>query len=452
VRRRRRSLIARSGELPIGLRELGRLPDELVREVAVAGARLGLAPSRGQTVEWSEARGATVAREVGGRLRDCLSLLAPEIGDARSVRQVSVAAGAEPAIPWEMTLGPGDLPWGVNRQISLLHGDGPPSGGEEAVRRGPLRVVVASCMPVGLPSANVDAQRLVLGQALTATAPSRQAPAVWIENPTLEQMRAAVALDTTLLHVISHGRPGQILWHDAGEPVWLGTDEFCSTLGGTDVPLVSFCVCDSAYGEEGGGGSLAAGAVRTFARSAIGIRGLLGDAAGATFLQGLLTGLTRQVERVDRIVAETRARLLERGRGADWARPVLFVRDAVPRLRFDVAGEEAASPGPAPRVHRHAWLTIGGERVPLGEKAFLIGRSASADLVIRAREVAPFHAAIDPAAGGGHEVRDQTGSGLLLNGRSVSRSALADGDLLSLGGREVRYRSGGRSDRVATAS
>jgi FHA domain-containing protein/CHAT domain-containing protein len=434
------------------MQELARLPDELVREIAVAGARLGLTPSRGQTIEWSEARGSAVAREVGGTLRDCLSLLVPEVSDARSIRQVRVAAGAEPAIPWEMTLGPGDLPWGVNRQISVLHGDDASSGGDEVIRPGPLRVVVASCMPVGLPSANVDAQRLVLGQMLAATEPSRQVPAVWLENPMLEQVRTAVASDTTLLHVIAHGRPGHILWHEAGEPAWLGADEFCRSLGGTDATLVSFCVCDSAYGEEDGGGSLAAGAVRTFARSAIGIRGLLGDAAGVTFFQGLLTGLTHQVERVDQIVAETRARLLEHGRGADWARPVLFVRDAVPRLRFDVADGEANSPDRVPRVHRHAWLTIGSERVPLGEKAFLIGRSASADMVVRARDVAPFHAAIDSTPSGGHEVRDQTGSGLLLNGRSVSRSALADGDLLSLGGREVRYRSGGRSDRVAAAS
>jgi hypothetical protein len=374
--------------------------------------------------------------------------LSSEVSEARSIRRVSVEAGAKPEIPWEMTLGSGDIPWGVDRQVSLLHADKPPSSAEVELRPGPLRVVVASCMPVGLPSANVDAQRLVLGQALAATAPSRQAPPVWLENPTLEQLRAVLATDTTLLHVISHGRPGKILWHDVGEPAWLVADDFCSALGGGDTPLVSFCVCDSAYGEEGGADSLAAAAVRTFARSAIGVRGLLGDAAGAAYLQGLLNGLTRQVERVDQIVAETRARLSNRGRGrgSDWARPVLFVRDAVPRLRFSLASEETTPAPPSPRARDDAWLVIDSERVPLGERVFLIGRSASADFVIRVREVAPFQAVIDVAADGGHEVRDQTGGGVLLNGDTVLRSALGDRDRLGIGGREIEYRSGRQSE------
>ena|GEM_PF-4959086 len=423
-------------DLRLDAAELDRLPGDLLEEVGVACVRWEMSTHE-QGVNWGEAKSAALAREVGGRLREALSGLFEDL-DLASIGSVSVAADCEPVLPWEIALDSGGVPWGISRDVSIYHG-GP--GGDEGVwleQPRPPRLVVASCMPIGMPSANVDAQRLVLGQALGRLPPSRKPSVIWLEDPQPEHLRAVVATDTTLVHVIAHGRPGEILWSEAGQPRWMTADAFCESLRGADALLADFCVCDSAS-VGAGGKSLAATATKTFARVAVGMRGVLGDHAGAIWLQGLLSALAEQPERVDRMVTESRLRLWRDGQGVDWARPVLFVRNGLPSLRWAAAPRE--SPDPQPEPETEAWLEVGSEQVPIWRKVFLVGRSTRADLVIRLRGVKPFHAAIDSLGDSGHELRDQSGEGVTINGRQVDRIALRDGDMLTIGDRQIVYRT-----------
>ena len=72
-----------------------------------------------------------------------------------------------------------------------------------------------------------------------------------------------------------------------------------------------------------------------------------------------------------------------------------------------------------------------------------LGRARENDVVLPLPEVAPFHAEI-VAREEGFEARALEGEVLLVNGRQVERAPLADGDLLALGGYQLRWRSAER--------
>ncbi|MCH9688796.1 MAG: FHA domain-containing protein [Deltaproteobacteria bacterium] len=76
---------------------------------------------------------------------------------------------------------------------------------------------------------------------------------------------------------------------------------------------------------------------------------------------------------------------------------------------------------------------------PLGDVSVVVGRSEMADLVVRGRGVAVFHARIAPAGEGYRVVDLDARSGTALNGAPVEEALLEPGDRLRLGDLEVEF-------------
>jgi FHA domain len=420
------------------------LSRDAVTTVSVACQHLGLSQRDPESIPWSSRRADGLLPDLGQQLQSLLAeALVDGIPDLAFVpadsatphHRLWVAADCEPVIPWELTVSLDGTHLGLDPRMGLVYRDRwsdvlPP----ERARSSPLKVVVASCMPARIPSANIDTQRLALAEAFGSFAPSWLADHEWLSNPSLDRVRQAVSPDTTLLHVVAHGRPGEILWQDGGEPKWLSADAFCRGLSGIDLPLVSFCVCDSAHSRHASSPPLAVMACRTFAQAAIGMRGLLSDTAGASYLRGLLMPLATASPSVDRMATEARCQILRADETADWARPTLFVRDGMVRLH--VGPRQAYDPTPQ-HDRPTRFLTVGATQVD-ASGVLLLGRSAKADVVIPGPKVAAFAAVVD-GSGEAAEVRDQTGDGICLNGLRVSRALLTDGDQIRVGELTMPY-------------
>lgn len=433
----------------IGPSELDTLPSGLIDATQDACRRMGLIPSDPETILWSSDRAAGCARQIGRRLHDALpAVLTEPIDDLRHLPAewtspqacVWIPASHDPELPWELVVADGAdrMPWGLEERIGVAYR----IRWNEPVRpelslQGPLNIIVASCMPVGIPSANVDAQRVVLARTVGGLPPAWQTCHAWHENPSFDTLRAAVSDGTTLLHIIAHGRPGEVLWHDAGRPHWLTAHAFCRELAGTDLALASFCVCDSATSRNRQMPSLADAAGRSFANATVGMRGLLADASAAAYLQGLLSPLASGAARVDRMVSNARRTIAARDSSQHWTRPAMFIRDGMLRFQLvpSVVEPEMGSPSTGPHC-----LVIGAERVRLGKRPISVGRSTAADVVIVDPDIAPFQIVVDTSLEP-PEVRDQTGQGIRVNGRDVARSRLADGDRLSFGAVTLTFQS-----------
>jgi hypothetical protein len=399
---------------------------------------------------WSSARTAVLARELGRQLHDALpaAVTQPFAVDSVPVEQTSrqscvwIPANREPELPWELVVGEGEdrTAWGLESRVGIAYRTrwNDPLLPEVSLP-GPLSIVVASCMPVGIPSANVDAQRVALAHTVSGFPPAWATHHRWYENPTFDTLRAALSDGTTLLHVLAHGRPGEILWHENGAPHWLAADAYCRQLAGTSVALVSFCVCDSAARRDRSAPSLAEAACRNFARSSVGMRGLLADTPATAYLQGLLRPLESGSARVDRMASEARRQIARDGHSLHWPRPVLFVRDGMLRLQL-APPRQTYPPDSAITPMRSRFLVLDGEPIRLSERPVSVGRSAAADIVVSGAQVAPFQIVVDTSVEPA-EVRDQTGQGVLVNGHRVARWTLANGDELSFASTRLTYES-----------
>lgn len=83
----------------------------------------------------------------------------------------------------------------------------------------------------------------------------------------------------------------------------------------------------------------------------------------------------------------------------------------------------------------------GGERVvPLVGEKMIVGRSSSCDIVIEDAGVSRRHAEIGREAGRFYVADLGSTNGTYVNGRRVSRQRLADGDLVSFGKVEARFK------------
>jgi hypothetical protein len=438
-------------DIVIGAEELAALPASLIHATRTACSRMGLTNGDEEAVMWGSTRIAELARQIGRQLYDALppDLIEPvaDVGYLpveRTTPQfcIWIPASREPELPWELGVGDGinRTPWGLDERIGIAYRArwNEPVAAELSLH-GPLNVVVASCMPAGVPSANVDAQRITLARNVAGLPPAWATRHAWYENPSFDTLRTAISHGTTLLHVLAHGRPGEILWHEAGSPNWLTAESFCGEFEGAELALASFCVCDSATRRDRLTPSLAETASRRFARSSVGVRGLLPDTAATAYLQGLLRSLSSGSPRVDRMVTDARGYIATSDRSQHWVRPTLFVRDGMVRLQL-VPARRMAAREPAVSPTRSYFLIIGEERIQLGAPLTSVGRSAAADVVVSRAGIAPFQIVVDistePA-----EVRDQTGEGVRVNGSSVPWAKLADGDVLGFGDVRLTYQT-----------
>jgi hypothetical protein len=417
-----------------------------IEPIVDACNHLGLSPGGGDVIAWSSERAAAALDDMGQRLSSMLPVDSEPPADGPGSaegyylpsQRVWLPIMSDPRLPWELAHRHDGIPWGLDGRLGVIHrlnGSLPP----HEVRCGPAKIVIASCMPAGLPSANVDAQRLAVAAALRDAPPRAGLSSEWLDSPSLPELRQRIASDDVILHVVAHGRPGEILWHEQGDPRWLTAERFCDELAGVDVALASFCVCDSAHRRSDGFQALAEAAIRTFARSAIGMRGVLMDRGGAAYAHGLLKPLSalRSVA-VDQMATSARKHVALSDGGAHWARPMVLTRDAIPRFG-------AGAPSPPVQAEEHPAARVGtlsadGQSVPLhAGQLTMIGRSKRADLVVPDRAAAPFAAAIDTSSRT-PVVRDQTGEGLLHNGLRVAQAALRHGDELHVGSSALIYR------------
>jgi pSer/pThr/pTyr-binding forkhead associated (FHA) protein len=84
-------------------------------------------------------------------------------------------------------------------------------------------------------------------------------------------------------------------------------------------------------------------------------------------------------------------------------------------------------------------LAYGGRRMPVSEAVVTIGRSLDNDIVIQEASVSRRHAQLRRRYGQ-YVIYDLGSSGgTLVNGHRVREAALDDGDVVSLGGIELRF-------------
>jgi len=160
------------------------------------------------------------------------------------------------------------------------------------------------------------------------------------------------------------------------------------------------------------------------------------------------------------LVEELAAYLLEHARAEHLAlvsHPRIELRTDR-RLALGECGIEAklaAAPARAPElVGRHsapvgvgggqaagaAYVSIGGQRTPIGPRGLLVGRSPEADLVLSSSEVSRRHAEIVPEEGAWVLVDLGSTNGVRLNGRPVGvPTQLSDGDVIEIGPHELTF-------------
>jgi pSer/pThr/pTyr-binding forkhead associated (FHA) protein len=94
--------------------------------------------------------------------------------------------------------------------------------------------------------------------------------------------------------------------------------------------------------------------------------------------------------------------------------------------------------------------TLAGKRVEIRSDRLVIGRSASAHLVLPTESVSSRHCAIMPR--GGRYVLQDTDStnGTRLNGAPVREARLKQGDLISVGDVDLRFEDEGAQDATVS--
>jgi hypothetical protein len=108
-----------------------------------------------------------------------------------------------------------------------------------------------------------------------------------------------------------------------------------------------------------------------------------------------------------------------------------------------VAPDPAADPSPSGGAHpRAAYVSVGGQRTPIGPRGLTIGRSADVDLVLSSTDVSRRHAEI--VAEDGHWIVVDLGStnGVRVNARPIGvPTQLSDGDVIEIGPHELTFES-----------
>ncbi|WP_167542507.1 CHAT domain-containing protein [Streptomyces himastatinicus] len=306
-------------------------------------------------------------------------------------------------------------------------------------------VLVATAMPRGLPSANVELQRQQL-TALATRFEHAEGMFHWSENRDLGLIRQEVAeRRCDILHVVAHGRPGKILWEDQHHAVVpYEAEEFCDQLAGLRLSLVVLSVCDSASPPPRGR-SLAASITDRLAHAAVGMRATLDESAAALFVGAFYEGLLAHPgTSLDEMVHRGRQALCQASTegkvdAVQWVLPTLVCRDGA--LRFSAGRSQRPQATPIPPVvpRSPAELRLpDGSRIPLVRARTMIGRSNRADITLSCSSVRPFHAVIE-ATPGGYELRDLSIGSSSVNGAWADQIGLSNDDLLAFGSFVCRF-------------
>ncbi|MFI1416740.1 CHAT domain-containing protein [Streptomyces sp. NPDC020731] len=416
----------------------------LLRLVPGTAGTLGFARSqaREKLVEFGRTAFRVLSESAGGELPERGRFAAPLLPAALlpQDRLWLPADGPASQVPWEAARDDEGNWLGQDPAVSLVHRTrwGAHTHTERVAPARPS-VLVATAMPRGLPSANVELQR----QRLTALATrfeSAEGMFHWSENRDLALIRQEMAeRRCDVLHVVAHGRPGKILWEDRHHAVLpYEAEEFCDRLAGLRPSLVVLSVCDSASPPPRGR-SLAAVITDRLAHAAVGMRATLDESAAALFAgalyEGLLaspgTSLDQMVHRGRQVLY--RASAEGRTDAIQWVLPTVVCRDGA--LRFGAGRTRRTQPAPPrPAVPRGAaeLRLPDGSRIPLVLPRTMIGRSNRADITFPSPSLRPFHAVVR-ATPSGYELWDLSFGSSSVNGIRADRIVLSNDDSLAFG-------------------
>ena len=97
-------------------------------------------------------------------------------------------------------------------------------------------------------------------------------------------------------------------------------------------------------------------------------------------------------------------------------------------------------PGDRPPGAQQAYVSVGGQRTPIGPRGLVIGRGSDADLVLSSSEVSRRHAEILPEEGGWVLVDLGSTNGVRVNTREIGvPTRLTDGDVIEIGPHELTF-------------
>lgn len=89
---------------------------------------------------------------------------------------------------------------------------------------------------------------------------------------------------------------------------------------------------------------------------------------------------------------------------------------------------------------QQAYISVGGQRTPIGPRGLVIGRSSDADLVLSSTDVSRRHAEIVPDEGNWILVDLGSTNGVRVNARPIGvPTQLTDGDVIEIGPHELTF-------------
>lgn len=335
---------------------LKRISEEDYRSIKRRARALRLAPSGSRDLPWEISSVKLLLPEYGRELFGLMQRISPRHGRVLTPELWPPLAdrfgpvhrfwfpytpGIE--IPWEAATAPCGIPLSTDPRVSILYyGDYHGTKAEFGNIGKPFKVLLAICVPKGAPPVNSESHRSAVARVRESFGTHDPHAFSWFEGIDLEDLRQQIASSkANVVHVISHGLPGRILWQDKDlQPVWYSAKQLGSYFAGSSLDLVCFSVCSSAVPDEYGH-SLMSAVIDVGVEAAVGIRSVLDDAASSAFTLGFysLLGLNDEID-LDWLVTEGRKNVMaviqkeNIASPSQWVLPVLMVRDAPTSFRL----------------------------------------------------------------------------------------------------------------------
>lgn len=261
-------------------------------------------------------------------------------------------------IPWELLYDPGRMVF-LALQGPLVRSGSFPEPTRPLDVQLPLRLLVVSAFPSGMPPLDGPAEEEAIREALAGLETQGRVAITTLQHATLEKLQNALreAADPAhpqpfhILHFIGHGRHDSatgdtalLFEDDTGDIDAVNSDDLANVLRPHDLKLVFVNACQSlqssAFGVSGG---LAPALLASGIPALIGMQVSVYDQVATGFARHFYTALADS-QPVDAALAQ--ARQLARGGGSDMGVPVCYLRAPDGKL-FDLKPPARARLSPA---------------------------------------------------------------------------------------------------------
>jgi hypothetical protein len=238
---------------------------------------------------------------------------------------------------------------------------------------GPLSLLCVVSSPADLPRLDVDAERRRIEQALTTVREQRLVDVTWLHPATPDTLRTTL-LDGAyhVIHFVGHsdftaaGDGVVFLENDAGGAVPLESTLLANLIADQSATL-RLVVLNSCKGARTTADDPAAGVAATLISlglpAVVAMQFPISDDAAIVFAEALYATLIARRQPVDAAVGEARKAISATIPGAEWATPVLFLRDPLANLFDFVSGpseERGLDTRPTVTVTDSGPVAIGG--------------------------------------------------------------------------------------------